>query len=66
MRKWNLFTFWTYVIFGAFAAIAAVTGVVLLFLAPGGGVIALIIAAVLAVMSFSLKRSYDFVTRGDS
>lgn len=63
MRRWNLFTFWMYVVFGGLAAIAAVAGVVLLFVAPGGGVVAIITAAVLFVMSISIKRSYDSVTR---
>lgn len=62
MRKWNLFTFWVYVLFGALSAIAALAGIVLLFLAPGSGLVALISAAVLGVMSFSLKRGYDAAT----
>lgn len=52
--------------FGALATIVAVVGLVLLFFAPGSAVIALIIAAVLFVMSISLKRSYDSVTRDRS
>lgn len=63
MRKWNLFTFWVYVLFGAVSVIAAVAGIILLFFAPPSALVALIIAAVFGLMSFSLKRGYDSVTR---
>lgn len=67
MRKWDLFTFWVFVAFGALSALAAVLGIALLFFAPPTGVMALLIAAVLGVMSFSVKRSFDtMTTRQDS
>lgn len=65
MRKWNLFTFWVFVAFGALSAIGALLGIALLFFAPPTGVITLIIAAVLGVLSFSVKRSFDSMTRQD-
>lgn len=66
MRRWNLFTFWTYVVFGGLSAVAALAGIALLFFAPPTGVICLLIAAVLGVMSISVKRSFDSMTsQGD-
>ncbi|WEK60486.1 MAG: hypothetical protein P0Y60_14390 [Candidatus Microbacterium colombiense] len=63
MRLWNRFTFWTYVAFGSLAAFAALGGVGMLFFAPGTGVVLLVVSAVLGMLSLSVKRSYDAVTR---
>jgi hypothetical protein len=57
MSGWRTFSFVVYVLFGALAAISALGGVALLI---GGlwaaGVIALVFAVVLTVMSISIKR----------
>ncbi len=66
MRKWNLFTFWVYVAFGALAAVCAVAALGFLIAGMvGGTIVLLIVAAVLGIMSWSTKRSYDSMTRAD-
>lgn len=59
---WRVFMFVVYVLFGVLAAITAMAGIVMLMAGmPGGGVIALVIAAVLTFMSISVKKSLSEV-----
>lgn len=52
---------WAWVVLGLAAGVGALAGVGLVFFAPGRGVVSLIIALILAMMSFSLKRKHDSV-----
>lgn len=64
MRGWNLFTFWTYVVFGAVAALSVIVAIIAMVAgALPLGLLLLVVAAVLGIMSASVKRSYDSVTR---
>ena len=54
-----VFTMVVYMLFAILAAIGAVTGIALLFFAPPVGVLLLISAAVLAVFSWQVKRTFD-------
>ena len=61
-RFFAVFTLAVYILFGALAAIAAIIGIVGLISGNVGlGLILLVIAAVLGIMSVLVKRSFDQV-----
>lgn len=61
-----IFTMSVYVLFGALAAICAVGGLAMLFFAPPLGIAMLLGAAVLGVMSWQVKRTFDSLTASPS
>lgn len=57
-----VFTMSVYMLFGALAAICAVGGLAMLFFAPPMGIVLLLASAVLGVMSWQVKRTFDAIT----
>jgi len=57
-----IFTMIVFLLFGALAAVAAVGGLAMLAFAPPLGIGLLLGAAVLAVMSWQVKRTFDSIT----
>lgn len=57
-----IFTMVVYMLFAVLAAVGAVAGIALLIFAPPVGVVVLVTALVLGVLSWSVKRSFDSLT----
>ena len=61
-RFFVIFTLAVYWLFGALAVVGALVGIALLFFAPPAGIVTLIVAAVLGVMSWQVKRTWESLT----